>query len=73
MILEKEKVSVEPKIVEGQLAYPWHIDTKYYEAEAVLYAVSQKLLLPEPLVNMVEAVVILFDSTKVSYETILVF
>lgn len=66
MVLEKEELPVIKKIVEGIEAYPWHISTKYYETDVLLYALSEKMLLPQSIACGVQAVVLCFDSFKVN-------
>lgn len=65
VILEKEGLPICPKLVDGVEAYPWHITTKYYETDVLLYTLSEKKLLPESLAKGVQAVIVVFDSLKV--------
>lgn len=65
VILEKEGLPICPKLVDGVEAYPWHITTKYYESDVLLYTLSEKKLLPESLAKGVQAVIVVFDSLKV--------
>lgn len=71
MILEKEGLPICSKLVDGVEAYPWHITTKYYETDILIYTLSEKRLLPETLAKGVQAVILVFDSLKVKLISIL--
>ncbi|KAL1115011.1 hypothetical protein AAG570_007834, partial [Ranatra chinensis] len=47
---------------QGLTAYPWHVDTKYYEVNVNLCALETKSLGSQEYANSVQAVVIYFDS-----------
>lgn len=66
MVLEKESQPIILRTVAGIEAYPWHISTKYYETDVLIYALSEKTLLPQELACCVQAVVVCFDSYKVT-------
>ncbi|KAJ1525901.1 hypothetical protein ONE63_009090 [Megalurothrips usitatus] len=49
---------------DGIVAYPWHIDTKYYTADVHVCALQKKTLGSAEFANSVQAVILFFDSTK---------
>lgn len=48
----------------GVTAYPWHIDTKYYEADVNLCVIRNKMISSQELAETVQAVVLYFDSNQ---------
>jgi len=46
------------------IAYPWHIDNKYYTADVNLIALENKQLLDSNIGSLVSAVVLYFDSSS---------
>lgn len=51
---------------EGIVSYPWHITTKYYEADVLLSAMVSKSLSSQHFAESVQAIVLYFDSEKPS-------
>lgn len=47
-------------------AYPWHISTKYYDADLHFLELSSRDLINAPFAKCVEAAVIYFDHSDVS-------
>lgn len=47
--------------------YPWTIDNKYYSAEVNLCVVPSQLLVTAEIAEAVQAFVLYFDSTQVSF------
>lgn len=70
VILGAEQISADENEIHGVKVYPWHISTKYYETDVYIYTLSQKQLLPEQLAGGVQAVILAFDSSKVSQKLI---
>lgn len=50
----------------GIVSYPWHINTKYYEADVQLSAMVSKSLSSQHFAESVQAIVLYFDSEKPS-------
>lgn len=65
VILGVDELPEPTKFEEGIIAYPWHVDTKYYTADVNLCSIEKKTLGSEQFAKSVEAVVIHFDSNKV--------
>jgi len=65
VILGVDELPEPTKFEDGIIAYPWHIDTKYYTADVNLCSVEKKTLGSEQFAMSVEAVVMHFDSNKV--------
>lgn len=65
VILGVDELPEPTKLEDGIIAYPWHIDTKYYTADVNLCSVEKKTLGSEQFAMSVQAVVIHFDSNKV--------
>uniref|UniRef100_A0A1B6HKV1 Alpha-and gamma-adaptin-binding protein p34 n=1 Tax=Homalodisca liturata TaxID=320908 RepID=A0A1B6HKV1_9HEMI len=63
MILDEENTKVCSELIEGVEAFPWHISTKYYETDVVLFTLTKKVLLPQNLARGVQALVVFFDSS----------
>lgn len=51
---------------QGVVSYPWRIDTKYYEADVLLSALSKKTLTSQKFASSVQGIVLYFDSEIVS-------
>jgi len=64
LILGVDELPEPTKFEDGIIAYPWHIDTKYYTADVNLCSVEKKTLGSEQFAMSVEAVVMHFDSNK---------
>ena len=65
MILGLEELPSSIELESGVTAYPWHIDTKYYEADINLCVIRNKMISSQELAETVQAVVLYFDSNKV--------
>jgi len=65
VILGVHELPEPTKFEDGIIAYPWHIDTKYYTADVNLCSIEKKTLGSEQFAKSVEAVVVHFDSNKV--------
>ncbi|KAG8336240.1 hypothetical protein J6590_048462 [Homalodisca vitripennis] len=63
VILDEENTKVCSELIEGVEAFPWHISTKYYETDVVLFTLTKKVLLPQNLARGVQALVVFFDSS----------
>lgn len=46
--------------------YPWHITTKYYDADINFVELKERDIVSEAFCNSIEAVVIFFDNHNVS-------
>lgn len=62
-----EESSIIPYQLDGGSisAYPWHVNTKYYEADVHLCSLASKSLIPEQFASAVQAIILFFDSTQV--------
>lgn len=65
MILGLEELPSSIELENGVTAYPWHIDTKYYEADVNLCIIRKKMISSLELAETIQAVVLYFDSNKV--------
>lgn len=65
MIVKQEEFNQPTVLEDGIIAYPWHIDTKYYTADVQVCAVERKTLGSPQFIESVQAVVVHFDSRKV--------
>lgn len=65
VILGVDELPEPTKFEDGIIAYPWHIDTKYYTADVNLCSLEKKTLGSEQFAVSVQAVVMHFDSNKV--------
>uniref|UniRef100_A0A1B6MUC4 Alpha-and gamma-adaptin-binding protein p34 n=1 Tax=Graphocephala atropunctata TaxID=36148 RepID=A0A1B6MUC4_9HEMI len=63
MILDPKNSATPSTVLEGVEAFPWHISTKYYEADVLLLTLGKKMLLPQDLARGVQATVVFFDSS----------
>lgn len=52
-------------LVEGIRSYPWHIKTKYYEADVHVCAMDLKTIGNQAFADSVNAVILCFDSASV--------
>lgn len=48
--------------------YPWHINTKYYDADVHFVELNERDIVSEHFCNSIEAVVIFFNNHDVSFE-----
>lgn len=65
-ILETDDLPEPLCLIEGIRSYPWHIKTKYYEADIHVCAMDQKTIGNQTFADSVNAVVLCFDSSSVS-------
>lgn len=47
-------------------ACPWHLDTKYYEADIHFYEANERNLIDQEFADSIEAVIVYFDNDNVS-------
>lgn len=64
LILGLEELPSGLELENGVTAYPWHIDTKYYEADVNLCIIRNKMISSQELAETVQAVVLYFDSNQ---------
>lgn len=58
-------------LVEGIRSYPWHIKTKYYEADVHVCAMDLKTIGNQVFADSVNAVILCFDSASVRFRHII--
>ncbi|KAE8752537.1 hypothetical protein FOCC_FOCC000659 [Frankliniella occidentalis] len=64
MIVNDEEFNQSSDLENGIVAYPWHIDTKYYTADVHVCTLQDKNLGTTEFAESVQAVIIYFDSRK---------
>ncbi|XP_034239926.1 alpha- and gamma-adaptin-binding protein p34-like [Thrips palmi] len=64
LIVNEDEFQQSVILEEGIIAYPWHIDTKYYTADIHVCALQEKTLGSPDFANSVQAVIVYFDSSK---------
>ncbi|CAG7819370.1 unnamed protein product [Allacma fusca] len=60
-ILNKDTLPEPLELIEGVRSFPWHIVTKYYEADIHLCALDKKTIGSQEFADSVNAVIICFD------------
>lgn len=68
-ILETDDLPEPLCLLEGIRSYPWHIKTKYYEADVHVCAMDQKTIGSQVFADSVNAVILCFDSASVRFVT----
>ena len=65
-ILGTENLPEPLNLTEGVRSFPWHISTKYYDADIQVCALDRKTIASQAFADTVNAVVICFDTNAVS-------
>lgn len=64
LIVKGDEFQQSISLENGIVAYPWHIDTKYYTADVHVCTLNEKTLGSPDFADSVQAVIVYFDSSK---------